>query len=240
MPRTPLLLLSGLLCDNTVWASQLRDLSDIADLRAIDFRGFDRIEAMAAAVLHDAPPRFALTGHSMGARVALEVVRQAPRRVERLALLDTGIHTVRDGERAQRMALLALARDHGMQALAAQWLPPMLHPAHARPGPMLAALTAMVMRMDAEVFAGQIEALLQRPDPADVLATLDMPVLVGVGADDRWSPVAQHEQIAARVRGATLAIFADAGHMAPCEAPDAVNRALREWLQAPVGQASHH
>lgn len=235
-PRTPLLLLSGLLCDDTVWASQRQDLSDIADIRALDFRGYDRIETMAAAVLREAPARFALAGHSMGARVALDVVRQAPHRVARLALLDTGIHTVRAGERAQRMQLLALARRDGMQALAAQWLPPMLHPAHAQDGPILSVLTAMVMRMDTDIFAGQIEALLHRPDPQAVLAALDVPVLVGVGSDDRWSPPAQHRQIVDQLGAAhraRLEIFAGAGHMAPCEAPDAVNRALRDWLQTP-------
>ncbi|MCD9028730.1 alpha/beta hydrolase [Luteimonas sp. BDR2-5] len=232
MPR-PLLLLCGLLCDRTVWRHQVDGLADVADIRVHDFRGFDRIEAMATAVLREAPARFALAGHSMGARVALEMVRQAPQRVERLALLDTGIHTVRDGEREQRMRLLDVARRDGMRALARQWLPPMLHPAHVEDDRFMPALTAMVERMDADVFAGQVEALLHRPDPADVLSALACPTLVGVGSDDRWSPPAQHADIAARIADAQLAIFAGAGHMAPCEAPDAVNRALRDWLLAP-------
>jgi len=227
--KPALYLLCGLLCDHTVWQYQIDGLSDIADVRAVAFAGDNRIEAMAARVLRAAPARFALAGHSMGARVALEVVRQAPERVQRLALLDTGIHTLRPGEREQRQRLVDLARAQGMRALASQWLPPMLHPAHASLG-VSGELVEMVARMEIECFVRQIEALLDRPDPAPVLAALNCPVLIGVGAQDRWSPPSQHEQIAQRIRGAQLEIFPEAGHMAPFEVPAAVTSALREWL----------
>jgi len=157
------------------------------------------------------------------------VVRQAPERVERLALLDTGIHTVRPGEREQRLRLVELARTQGMRALAAQWLPPMLHPAHAALG-IAGELVEMVLRMDAGVFMRQTQALLHRPDPAPILPTLNCPIIVGVGAEDRWSPPSQHEDIARRIPGAQLEIFPDAGHMAPFEAPSAVTQTLRRWL----------
>jgi len=228
-PKPVVYLLCGLLCDHTVWQHQIAGLADIADIRAIAFAEDDRIEAMAARVLADAPARFALAGHSMGARVALEVVRQAPERVQRLALLDTGIHTPRPGEREQRLRLVDLASAQGMRALAAQWLPPMLHPAHAALG-VSGELVEMVARMDVERFVRQIEALLHRPDPAPVLDALRCPVLVGVGAEDQWSPPSQHQDIARRIHRAQLEIFPEAGHMAPFEAPAAVTSALREWL----------
>jgi len=232
-PKPVLYLLCGLLCDHTVWRHQIAGLSDIADIRAIAFAEDDRIEAMAARVLRAAPARFALAGHSMGARVALEVVRQAPERVQRLALLDTGIHTPRPGEREQRLRLVDLASSQSMRALAAQWLPPMLHPAHAALG-VSGELVEMVARMDVERFVRQIEALLHRPDPAPVLDALHCPVLVGVGAEDRWSPPSQHQEIARRIHGARLKIFPNAGHMAPFEAPAAVTSALRKWLSYTV------
>jgi len=228
-PKPALYLLCGLLCDRTVWQYQIDGLADIADVRAVALTEDERIEAMAARVLRNAPARFALAGHSMGARVALEVVRQAPERVQRLALLDTGIHTPRPGERGQRLSLVDLARTQGMCALAAQWLPPMLHPAHAALG-VSGELVEMVARMDVERYVRQIEALLHRPDPAPVLDALRCPVLVGVGAEDRWSPPSQHQDIARRIHGAQLEIFPEAGHMAPFEAPAAVTSALRKWL----------
>src|SRR4051794_37969107 len=103
--RPVLYLLPGLLCDRVTWAHQVEGLADLAEVRVASFYGFDSIPAMAQSVLDEAPARFAVAGHSMGARVALEMVRAAPERVERLALLDTGTHPVRPGEAEKRQEL---------------------------------------------------------------------------------------------------------------------------------------
>ena len=118
--KQPLLLLSGLLCDETVWADIPERLADVAEVRILSFGGFSSIAAMAAHVLAVAPERFALAGHSMGGRVALEAVRSARSRLAGLALLNTGVHTVRDGEPQSRGRLLRLAYEKGMSALAAE------------------------------------------------------------------------------------------------------------------------
>lgn len=232
MPDRPTLyLLPGLLCDRVTWAHQLQGLADIADVRVPSFYGFDSIPDMARAVLAEAPARFAVAGHSMGARVALEIVRMAPERVERLALLDTGTHPVRPGEAEKRQELVDLARREGMAALAARWLPPMVHPDAARRDPaLMRELTAMVGRATPEIFAGQVKALLGRPDAAAGLGAIRCPTLVGVGREDAWSPVSQHEPIVAAVSGAMLTIYEDSGHMAPMEAPEAVTASLRTWM----------
>ena len=99
---TVLYLLPGLLCDQVVWTHQMQGVADLAEPDVPGFYGFDSILEMAQSVLAKAPPRFSLAGHSMGARVALEIVRIAPQRVERLALLDTGTHAVRPGEQEKR------------------------------------------------------------------------------------------------------------------------------------------
>src|SRR5204863_9188657 len=111
-----LLLLPGLLCDRAVWAPVLPELGAIAQCDVAEYSAARSLVAMAERILDDAPPTFALAGHSMGGRVALEIVRRAPERVERLALLDTGYRARPGGvageqERARRMALLALAQD---------------------------------------------------------------------------------------------------------------------------------
>lgn len=228
--KPALYLLPGLLCDETVWEAQIGALSARADVRAPDYGAADRIADMATIVLRGAPARFSLAGHSMGARVALEVLRMAPDRIERLALLDTGVHGVQPGERAKRMRLVTLAREEGMEALCEAWLPPMVHPDRRRDAAFMAPLREMVMRSTPERFAAQIDALLNRPDTEAPLASIRCPLLVGVGRQDEWSPVAQHEDILTRAGRGRLAVFEDAGHMAPCEAPDAVNSALMEWL----------
>lgn len=225
-----LYLLSGLLCDQTVWQAQINALKDIRDVRAVDFQGFDDLTDMAESVLSHAPAVFALAGHSMGARVALEIMRLAPQRVDRLALLDTGTHPVKPGEKEARQKLIDLAREHGMEALANQWLPPMMSPMNASNGSLLKPLKEMVRDMSVGTFEGQVRALLNRPDASLQLSSIKCPTLVGVGREDAWSNLAQHESMAEDIENSSLVVFERSGHMAPYEAPTAVNKALREWL----------
>jgi pimeloyl-ACP methyl ester carboxylesterase len=227
--KQPLLLLSGLLCDETIWADIPRRLEDAADSRIISFGGHSSITGMAEHTLSVAPERFAMAGHSMGGRVALEVIRLAPERVLRLALLNTGVHTVRDGEPQSRGRLLRLAYEHGMSALAAEWLPPMMA-GGTRTVELMPRLMAMVERSTPDSYAGQIRALLNRPEALSVLPTINVPTLLLSGSEDTWSPVSQHETMRRRIPHATLFEIHGAGHMAPFERPDAVALALREWL----------
>src|SRR3981081_1102280 len=124
--KQSLLLLSGLLCDETIWADIPARLGDVAAVRVVSFRGFSSIPAMAEHVLAMAPERFAVAGRSIGGRGVLGVVVSAPRGVSGLALLNAGVHTVRDGEPQSRGRLLRLAYERGMSALAAEWVPPMM------------------------------------------------------------------------------------------------------------------
>jgi pimeloyl-ACP methyl ester carboxylesterase len=225
-----LLLLSGLLCDETVWADIPGRLADVAEVRILSFGGFSSIAAMAEHVLTVAPERFALAGHSMGGRVALEAVRSARSRIAGLALLNTGVHTVRDGEPQSRGRLLRLAYEKGMAALAAEWLPPMMA-GGARSAELMPRLAAMVERSTPDAYAGQINAMLNRPDALPVLPEIDVPTLLLSGSEDTWSPVSQHETMRRRIPHATLFEIHGAGHMAPFERPDAVAVALREWLR---------
>ena len=222
-----LYLLLGLFCDATVWAEIVTDLDDLVEIQTPDFLGQDSILGMARSVLETAPERFAVVGHSMGARVALEIIRLAPERVERLALLDTGTHAQRDGEAATRQVLVDLAANEGMQALAARWLPPMVHPDTPPEGPLMASLRAMVGRATQEIFAGQVKALLNRPDAERGLSSIRCLVLIGLGRQDAWSPPSQHEAMAAAIPHAEYVMFENSGHMAPMKVPDAVIAALR-------------
>jgi pimeloyl-ACP methyl ester carboxylesterase len=226
--RPTLLLLPGLLCDKTIWREEADSLRELADIAIPDFRYVRSIEAMARVALDMAPERFSLAGHSLGGRVALEIFRMAPHRVDRLAVMDTGVHPRSAGEEAKRQELIDLARSSGMRALAARWLPPMLHPDHMA---MLEPLTEMVERSTPATFENQQRALLDRPDARPVLSKIQCPALVLCGRQDAWSPVAQHEQIAAGIPHSRLIIVEDSGHMAPFEQPEAVTSALRDWLK---------
>jgi pimeloyl-ACP methyl ester carboxylesterase len=219
-------LLPGLLCDGTIWSDQREALGKVAEVIVPDFRYVDSVSAMAQMVLDEAPERFSVAGHSMGGRVAIEIVRMSPERMERLALFDTGVHPRAANEESKRGELIELARAQGMAALAARWLPPMLHPDHYA---LLPSLTEMVTRSTPDTFANQQRALLGRPDARSVLSGIRCPTLVLCGRQDTWSPVSQHEEIAASIPGSKLVIVENCGHMSPVEQPGAVTAALLEW-----------
>jgi pimeloyl-ACP methyl ester carboxylesterase len=228
--KQTLLLLSGLLCDETFWTDIPRRLSAVAHVSVVSFRGFSSIPAMAEHVLRIAPDHFALAGHSMGGRVALEVMRAEPKRVAGLALLNTGVHAVRDGEPQSRGHMLRVAHEHGMSALAAEWLPPMLGSDAARAPHVMAHMTAMIELWTADAYAAQVNAMLHRPEAMSVLRSISVPTLLLSGSDDAWSPVSQQQSIRRRIPHATLFEVLGAGHLAPLERPDSVAIALREWL----------
>lgn len=234
MPTT-LMLLPGLNCDAAVWAPQVAALKE-AHCVIATWGLRDSLTAMAEQVLAEAPTeRFSMAGHSMGGRVALEVFRLAPQRVERLALLSTGTHPLAAGEagekeRAGRMALLQIARTQGMRAMGQQWARGMVH-RDRLDTPVFDQVLDMLARGSAEQYAAQINALLTRPDAGPLLPTIACPTLVLTGREDAWSGPAQHEAMAAAIPNATLAIIEHCGHMCTLEQPQAVNEALAAWLR---------
>lgn len=223
-----LVILPGLLCDSRMFVGQVEAFD------ALVMDGFygraNRIEAMADFALDRLPARCALLGHSMGARVALEIWRRAPERIERLALADTGVHVVRPGEADKRYALRDLGRREGCAVMVDQWLPPMIGKERRQDADLYAALRAMSVDAGMATFEAQIDAMLHRPEVESLLPSINCPAFAIVGSDDEWSPVAQHEDIVAAIPGAQLRIVAGVGHMAPAEDPVRFNDSVREWL----------
>lgn len=230
----PLVLLPGLLCDRAVWASQCDELSDVANCIVPNYGSLRTISDMAQYVLDSVPGRFALAGHSMGGRVALEVVRAAPSRVTRLALLDTGYQARQAGpageeEKASRLRLLDLASREGMRAAGIDWTPGMVR-TETLDTPVYQAILDMIERSSPDVFEAQIYALLTRPDATPVLSEIRCLTLLLCGREDRWSPVARHEVMHKAIENSVMCVIEEAGHMVTMEQPAAVNAALRDWL----------
>jgi pimeloyl-ACP methyl ester carboxylesterase len=234
-PFALLLILPGLLCDSRMFGETLGAFPGSVVMDGF-YDGADRIEVMADHAIARMPDRCALLGHSMGARVALEIMRKAPERVDRLALVDTGIHPVKPGEQEGRYRLRDLGRDQGMAALVAQWLPPMMGAAALRDEALMDNLYAMAVAAGMATFEAQIEALLHRPSLDTLLPTIACPTFIMVGREDRWSPVAQHEGIAAAIPGAGLHVVEGAGHMMPAEAPQSFNEQVGAWLAMRIAQ----
>ncbi|WP_126173910.1 alpha/beta fold hydrolase [Altericroceibacterium xinjiangense] len=232
-----LLLLPGLICDARIFA---RQLDAFADAKAVDGYGTaGSFEAMARIALDQADKeqpgaRFDLLGHSMGARVALEVYRLAPERVRRIALVSTGAHPVGEQEPAKRGGLQRVGHERGFDALLDLWLPPMIGEPNRDKPEIAGPLREMCRSRGQDVFDAQIKALLGRGDQRLVLPTISCPALVMTGELDSWSPPAQHEQIAAMIPNSQLVVVPGAGHMLPVEAPDAMNAAISRWRAAPA------
>lgn len=230
--KPALYLLPGLMCDAAVWQRQREALQDEFDVRIPLFRGFDSLAAMAESVLRDAPPRFSVAGHSMGGRVAFELVHRAGKRIERFAVLDTGAHPVKPDEPAKRQLLLDAARRKGLQAVADAWILPMLHPDNHGNMALVAEITAMILRNSLQDYEGQVRALLGRGDQRLYLPEIAQRTWLLCGEADSWSPVSQHEAMAALIPRAELRVVPGGGHMCTMERPKAVTNLLREWLHA--------
>jgi pimeloyl-ACP methyl ester carboxylesterase len=232
----PLVLIPGLLCDDTVWSAQLAALHDQHEITVIDHAERDSLVEMAQAVLQQAPNRFALAGHSMGGRVALQIMRLAPERVARLALLDTGYEARATGsagadEASKRYALIEIAEGQGMRAMAVQWARGMVHPDRLVDDQFMNRMYDMIAKKTLSQFVAQIRALLNRPNAADVLASIRCPTLVLCGRQDTWSPWSRHVDMVERIANSALIGIDRCGHMSPMEQPDAVNAALIDWLR---------
>jgi pimeloyl-ACP methyl ester carboxylesterase len=237
MTAESLVLVPGLMCDETVWRHQVAVLGAARDIRVADHAQSDTLGAMAERILDQAPARFALAGHSMGGRVALEVVARAPERVSRLALLDTGYEALAQGEagdreKAGRYRLLEIARRDGMLTMASDWARGMVHPARLTDMTLMDAIHSMIARAGVATFDAQIRALLARPDRTGLLATLNQPTLVLCGREDNWSPLARHENMARLIKGSHLVSVPDCGHMSTMERPEAITSAILGWLES--------
>lgn len=228
MTNPTTILIPGLICDSVVWQPVIDQIP--GEVVVADLTSQNDLTDMARDCLALSDGYLRVAGHSMGARVALEMARLAPGRIDRLALLDTGIHPLKDGERAKRDEIVAFANENGMQALADRWLPGMVHPDRHSDTALMGALTAMVLRQTPQVHAQQITALVNRPDAAAYLSAITCPVLLMVGRQDAWSPVSQHEDMLALLPNARLVVIEGAGHFAPIEQPEATTAALVPFL----------
>ncbi len=228
--KSHLVLLCGLLCDRRIWDPVANHLDDITEASIFSFAGFDDLSAMAAHVLANTEGTFALAGHSMGGRVAIEVIKQAPDRVSKLALLNTGVHPKRDSEVPGRQKLLDMSVTEGMQAVCETWLLPMVGAKGKQNETLMADLRDMVVSHSAEQFKGEIQALLNRPEAESVLRDVTVDTLLLSSNEDNWSPISQHRDMQALLSNSSLVALEGVGHMSTIEAPQAVASALRDWL----------
>ena len=228
MPQR-LVLLPGTLCDARVFAPVIA-LGLDADCGVNGIGGQDSIGAMAAAVLAQAPPRFALAGFSLGGMVALEIVARAPERVSGLALLCTKAVPTPPAQKPERLAWLAAARSEGLAALVTLALPRWLHPCHVDDAAVGGVVVDMAVSEGVAVLERQTRANNGRPDSRPRLPHIATPTLVLCGEADLLCTPQDSRDMAQAIPGAALVEVAGAGHFALLEQPEAVAAALRVWL----------
>jgi pimeloyl-ACP methyl ester carboxylesterase len=233
MKKIPLVLVPGLLCDAQLWRSQVEDLAAIADIWIADHTRSDTMAGVARDVLADAPfANFALAGLSMGGYIALEIMRQAPQRVDRLALLDTAAGAELPQQTQRRMDFIALAERGHFVRVTETLLPLLIHPSRRGERALTRTIKSMARNIGKDAFLRQEHAIMSRADSLALLATISCPALVLCGRQDALTPPTRHEEIAAGIKGASLEVIEDCGHLSTLEKPALVNAALRRWLIA--------
>lgn len=231
--KVPLVLLPGLLCTEVLWHAQIDALNDIAEIAVADLTQDDTLGGIAARVLAGAPDRFALAGLSMGGYVAQEIMRQAPERVSRLALIDTTARLDDDTQRRRREALIAQVRrsdPEKFQGVTRRLLPLLIHERRQNDPAFVDPIQAMAKSVGQAAYVRQQTAILGRPDSRPDLANIDCPTLVICGEDDILTPPEHAQEMASGIANARLVMIEDCGHLAPMEQPQAVNDAMRSWL----------
>jgi pimeloyl-ACP methyl ester carboxylesterase len=230
--REPLVLVPGLLLTDDLWREQVARLSDVAQCIVPSGQyEHDNVADMARAVLAEAPERFSLCGLSMGGYICLEIMRQAPERVTRLALLDTSARPDSPEQIERRGAFIKLAKIGRFKGVTPQLLPFLVHPDNVKNQALVDRLMAMAETIGRDRFIRHQEAIMARPDSRPDLPNYKLPVLVLCGRHDALTPVEVHEEMARLIPNAELVIIEESGHLPPMETPDQTAAALRNWLK---------
>lgn len=227
---SPIVLVPGLLCTSEFFAPQIAALWLYGPVTVASTLEGETMAEIAAAILKTAPPRFALVGISMGGYICFEIMRQAPERVIKLALLDTSARPDTPEQIEVRRTLVAEARTGDFRAVLEPLLRVTLHPAHQNDPTLRETGLRMALQIGVDGFERQQEAIIARIDSRPGLAAISVPTLVLVGDSDPLTPLDRAREIATAIPGARLVVVPECGHGSTLEQPEAVNRALIEWL----------
>ncbi len=232
MNDEPLILIPGMLCDERLWSHQVGGLGDLATPMVRLPIGSDSMRGLAVKLLEDAPARFALAGLSLGGYIAMEIMRIAPDRVTRLALLDTTPLADPPERAAFRRDVMTRSERGEFEAVFAEaMLPRLVHQDRLTDPGITDTLWGMARRIGAKTFVEQTSAAMSRDDYRPVLQSVSCPTVVICGRQDAICPIADHRLMAATVPGARFVAIEDCGHLSSIERPHAVTAVMQYWLQ---------
>jgi pimeloyl-ACP methyl ester carboxylesterase len=228
----PIVLVAGLNCSARLYAEQIPALWRFGPVTVADQRRDESIAGIARRILAAAPPRFALAGLSMGGYIAFEIMRQAPHRVFKLALLDTGAGPETAEQTERRRHRIALTKAGRFAEAVDMHFPVVVHRDRHGDAALKRLVRAMAEEIGPEAFLRQQQAIIDRPDSRPGLAAIACPTLMLVGDGDVLTPPAQAQEIVAGIPGARLVIVPECGHLSTLERPQAVTQALVEWMES--------
>jgi pimeloyl-ACP methyl ester carboxylesterase len=229
-PVLPLVLVPGLLCSARLYAAQIAALWPHGSISIADHRRDSEMAAIAARILADAPPHFALAGLSMGGYIAFAMLRQAPERIAKLALLDTSARPDTAEQSAAREKFIGMAEAGKLNDIIEALTPRFLHRNHQGDETLKRVVRDMAADTGADAFMRQQKAIMSRADSRPLLASIRCPTLVVVGDGDELTPPELAREICTGISGARLVVVPECGHLSTIEKPDAINAALAEWL----------
>jgi pimeloyl-ACP methyl ester carboxylesterase len=224
-------LVPGLLCSARLYGPQIPYLWREGAVTIADHTRDESMAAIAQRILAAAPPRFALVGLSMGGYISFEILRQAPERVARLALLDTSARPETAEASAGRRAQMELAGAGRLAEVADAQFARMVASERRADGALRELNRVMTEEVGPQAFVRQQRAIMGRADSRPTLALIRCPALVLVGEADELTPAAHAAEIAGGISGSRLVRVPGCGHLSPLEKPDEVTRALLQWLR---------
>ncbi|WP_339028492.1 alpha/beta hydrolase [Bradyrhizobium symbiodeficiens] len=227
---TPIVLVPGLASSARIYAQMIPALWRFGPVMVANHIRDDSMAAIARRILSEAPPRFALAGHSMGGYIAFEIMRQAPERVIKLALINTQARPDTAEATARRRGLMERARRGELRAIREESFPELVHPSRRDDADILKLVHAQDEDVGVEGYLRQQTAIIARVDSRSTLSAITCPTLVLTGDADNTIPNALSKEMAEGIPGARLVILDRCGHLPQPEQPEATVRALSEWL----------
>jgi pimeloyl-ACP methyl ester carboxylesterase len=228
----PIVCIPGLACSPRLYAEQIPALWTLGPVTIAQHGREESMGAIARSILASAPERFALIGLSMGGYVSLEIMRQAPARVVKLALLDTSARADTAEQTANRRLQIGLAQHTPIAELADALFPRLVHPRHRNDERLRDIVRVMAQETGAAGFVRQQTAIMGRPDSRPSLRGIRCPTLVLVGDGDELTPPEIAAEMAHEIAGSRLVIVSECGHASTLERPHEVTEALLQHLRS--------
>lgn len=222
--KVPLILVSGLLCDESVWAHQIKNLSDLAVIKVV-CPNQDRPQKMVEEILSQSPDRFALAGHSMGGWLALEVMRRAPEKVTHLCLLNTTAKPDTPIKKAKRQEMIQRVENGQFSDIVEELVNNFVFNADLK-----SKVKMMLQKSGEHAFIREERSMLLRAECLSILPTIHCPTLVIHADKDKVFTLEDHQELASNIPNANLSILENCGHMSPMEKPEELTSLLRSWF----------